>query len=100
MVQRQTLGLCDLLEIPWRLLLVAGPANRGQAVGIVCVIPLLAERQRGPMVEDNSSEHQARAALKTATILPEHNLGEQQSRQIASPARLKDESPPHGLNLI
>jgi hypothetical protein len=69
MVQRQTLRLCDIFEIAWGLPLIAGLANRDQAVGVVCIMIVLAQRQGRSMIKDDSSEHQTGAAVKTATVL-------------------------------
>jgi hypothetical protein len=53
-------ALCprDVFEVPRGLLLVAGPADRGQALGIVDLIVRLAKGERRAVVVDEEPKDQ------------------------------------------
>jgi hypothetical protein len=69
MMTRYSLGPRDLLEVTRCLVLVAGPTNRDDAIGIVGVVAWR------PMIEDDFAQNHARSAVETASLLPQHDFG-------------------------
>jgi hypothetical protein len=84
MIARYSLGPRDLLEVAWCLLLIAGPTNRDDAIGVVGVIVLRAQCEWRPMIEDDFAEDHACSAVETASLLPQHDFGAQEVWERAS----------------
>ncbi len=89
MLLSEALGARDLLQVSGCFLLVAGPADRRQTIGIVGIITSLPQGQGRAMVEDEEAENQPRAAIRAAPLLPQHDLDLQLSRQVAPLAALR-----------
>ena len=75
---RYSLGARDLPEVARRLVLIAAPTDRGDAIGIVGVVALNAQSQGRPMIEDDFAQDHTRSAVETASLLPQHDFGPQE----------------------
>jgi hypothetical protein len=63
-IARYSFSSRDLLQVPGRLLLVAAPTDRDDAIGIIGVIALSAQGEGRPMIEERLS-HRLNGGLRS-----------------------------------
>jgi hypothetical protein len=85
----QALGFGDLLQVLWRLALVAREADGGQPLRVVGVLVFVAQAERRAVIEDKEAEDQPGAAIRTAALLAQHDLSLEPLGQGSSVADLK-----------
>jgi hypothetical protein len=85
----EALGFGDLFQVLGRLALVAGEAYRCQPLRVVGVLVFVAQAERRPVIEDKEAEDEPGAAIRTAALLAQHDLGFQPLRQVLTLTDLK-----------
>jgi hypothetical protein len=85
----QALGFGDLLQVLWRLAFMACQADGGQPLRVVRVLVFVAQAERRAVIEDKEAEDEPGAAIGTAAVLAQHDLGFEPLGQGSSVADLK-----------
>src|SRR5829696_9186584 len=65
----------DVFHVLRRFLLVAGPADRRQAIWIVCFVACVAQRKGRAVIENDEADDEPCPAVGTAPLLAQHDLG-------------------------
>src|SRR4051794_18144151 len=71
------------------LLLIAGPADRGQAIGIVRVLLVGPQGEGRAVIKDKEAQDQPRAAVGAAPLLAQHDLRPKPARESEPGAPVK-----------
>jgi hypothetical protein len=80
MLARDSLCPRNLFDVTRRLLLIAGPADCGEALLVIRISIFSSQGEGRAVIEDEEPHDEARAAIGAASILPKDNLGLEPAR--------------------